>query len=135
MMNEIKPVEIKKNENVSVAAEPGKKANDGLSEVKMKWDAVLDEVKKKSIHAYIALHEADPFRMENGTLVIRFRKGFGFHKATLDDGPVRNVAEDAMKKVYGRDIKLDSVIDASVASAANEELADKAANLFGGQIL
>ena len=135
VINEVKPVETRKIENISVAAEPEKKANDGLSEVKMKWNAVLDEVKTKSIHAFIALHEADPFRMDNGTLVIRFRKGFGFHKATLDDGPVRNAAEDAMKKVYGREIRLDSIIDASVAAVAHDEIADKAADLFGGQVL
>jgi DNA polymerase III subunit gamma/tau len=132
---EKKPVEIKKEEIISAAAEPENKANDSLSAVKMKWDAVLNEVKKKSIHAYIALHEADPFRMDNGTLVIRFRKGFGFHKATLDEGPARNAAEEALKKVYGRDIKLDSVIDASIAAAAHEEIADKAADLFGGQVI
>ncbi len=112
-----------------------KPSGEGISSIRTGWDSVLNEVKKKSIHAYIALHEADPFSLSEGKLVVRFRKGFAFHKSTLDDGQAKDVAEAALKKVYGRDIKLESMIDASVASAAQEEIASKAADLFGGQVI
>jgi DNA polymerase-3 subunit gamma/tau len=128
------PVEIKKSEEkkiIEVKAE--KSSRDGISSIKMKWGDILNEVKKKNVFAFISLHEGDPFSLDNGRLVVKFKKGFAFHKTTLEENLARAVAEEAVKKISGKDIKLECIIEA--ADAVPQVHATKVAELFGGQVI
>lgn len=132
-------IETRKVENKTVDVKPVEKAaaikpsGEGISSIKSNWEAFLNEVKKKNVFAYISLHEGDPLSLDDGKLVVRFKKGFAFHKTTLEEDPARAVAEEALKKVSGKDIKLECIIEAS--APAPEAHASKVAELFGGQVI
>lgn len=128
-LSEIMPAEIKTVEK----ADAVKPVGEGISSVKNNWEAFLNEVKKKNVFAYISLHEGDPFSLDDGKLVVRFKKGFAFHKTTLEEDPAKTVAEEALKKVLGKDLKLECIIDAS--APAPEAHASKVAELFSGQVI
>jgi len=104
-----------------------------IFELKSKWQTILDEVKKKNVFAYISLHEGEPSQLDDGKLVVKFKKGFAFHKGRLEEAPARSAVEEAVKKVYGRDIKLECVIEN--AAPVPEGSASKVAELFGGQVI
>jgi len=106
---------------------------DGISSVKMKWDAILNEVKKSNVFAFISLHEGDPLSLDDSKLVIKFKKGFAFHKGRLEEGPARSVVEEALKKILGKDIKLECMIENT--AAVPDISASNVADLFGGQVV
>jgi DNA polymerase-3 subunit gamma/tau len=104
-----------------------------FSDLKSKWGKILEEVKKKNVFAFISLHEGDPFRLDDGKLIVKFKKGFAFHKGRLEEDSARSVAEEAVKKVSGRDIKLECIIENT--ASAPEEISSKVAELFSGQVV
>ena len=110
---------------------PGKPGD--ISDLKAKWGKILEEVKKKNVFAYISMHEGDPLRLDDGKLVFRFKKGFAFHKGRLEEESARTVAEEAVKNISGRDIKLECIIESSASVPA--EASSQAAELFGGQVI
>ena len=104
-----------------------------IFELKSNWQTILDEVKKKNVFAYISLHEGEPSQLDDGKLVVKFKKGFAFHKGRLEEAPAKSAVEEAVKKVSGRDIKLECVIEN--AAPVPEASASKVAELFGGQVI
>ncbi len=104
-----------------------------IYDLRSKWVKILEEVKKKNVFAFISLHEGDPFRLDDGKLIVRFKKGFAFHKGRLEEDSARSVAEEAVKKVSGKDIKLECIIDNT--ASAPEEISSKVAELFSGQVI
>jgi len=104
-----------------------------IFELRSKWQTILDEVKKKNVFAYISLHEGEPSQLNDGKLVVKFKKGFAFHKGRLEEAPAKSAVEEAVKRVSGRDIKLECVIE-NVAPVP-EASASKVADLFGGQVI
>jgi len=104
-----------------------------IFELKSNWQTILDEVKKKNVFAYISLHEGEPSQFEDGKLVIKFKKGFAFHKGRLEEALAKSAVEEAVKKVSGKDIKLECVIEN--AAPIPEASASKVAELFGGQVI
>jgi DNA polymerase III gamma/tau subunit len=109
----------------------------GLSEIKNKWELILSEVKKKNAFAYISLHEGQPYNLENDRLIIKFKKGFAFHKARLEENVSKSIVENALKHVLNKDIKIESVIESAPerTTSSPEVSATKVAELFGGQIV
>jgi len=112
---------------------PATSGPSSIFELKSKWQTILDEVKKKNVFAYISLHEGEPSQLDDGKLVVKFKKGFAFHKGRLEEDGARSAVENAVKNVSGKDIKLECVIETS--SAAPEASASKMAELFGGQVV
>jgi DNA polymerase-3 subunit gamma/tau len=104
-----------------------------IFELRSKWQTILDEVKKKNVFAYISLHEGEPFQIDGGKLVVKFKKGFAFHKGRLEEAPAKSAVEEAVKNVSGRDIKLECVIEN--AAPVPDASASKVAELFGGQVI
>jgi len=104
-----------------------------IFELKSNWQTILDEVKKKNVFAYISLHEGEPSHFDDGKLVVKFKKGFAFHKGRLEEAPAKSAVEEAVKKVSGKDIKLECVIEN--AAPVPEGSASKVAELFGGQVI
>ncbi|MFH1710438.1 MAG: DNA polymerase III subunit gamma/tau [bacterium] len=115
------------------ASKPSAPGFGEISELKSKWQMILDEVKKKNVFAFISLHEGDPFRLDSGKLTVKFKKGFAFHKGRLEEDSARAVVEEAVKKACGKDIKLECVIESIVVDTSAS--ASKVAELFGGQVV
>ena len=119
-----------------LASKPGNGSGD-LSDIRKKWESILNEVKKKNVFAFISLHEGEPEGLDGGSLIIRFKKGFAFHKGRLEEDASRSAVEDALKQVLGKNIKIQCVIqsEAPVSSSSSEPSASKVAELFGGQLI
>jgi DNA polymerase III gamma/tau subunit len=131
---ELKRTEEKKAEvKSSISFAPTTSGAGEIFELKSKWQTILDEVKKKNVFAYISLHEGEPSQLDDGKLVVKFKKGFAFHKGRLEEAPAKLAVEEAVKKVSGRDIKLECVIENS--APVPEASASKVAELFGGQVV
>jgi DNA polymerase-3 subunit gamma/tau len=118
-------------------AKPIQSSSVGLSEIKNKWELILSEVKKKNAFAYISLHEGQPYSLENDRLIIKFKKGFAFHKARLEENTSKSIVENALKHVLNKDIKIESVIESAPerTTSSPEVSATRVAELFGGQIV
>lgn len=85
--------------------------SDLISKVKQNWDKILDGVKAKSLFGYVSLHESFPFKInEKGVLVLRFKKGFSFHKERLEDANIKNIVESSLKDILGEGIKIECVV-------------------------
>jgi DNA polymerase-3 subunit gamma/tau len=122
--------EIKQN----IAADAKKPVDaGGISSIKSKWQDILAEVKNNNLYAFISLHEGEPSNYDGGRLTIKFKKGFAFHKERLEDALTKAAVEKALKKITGQDIRIDCVIDASVAAPPIS--ASKVAELFGGEVV
>jgi len=107
--------------------------NTSISQIKAKWEDILEDVKSANIFAFISLHEGEPAALEDRTLTIRFKKGFAFHKERLDEGANREAVERSISKVTGKDIKIECVID--ISAPKTDVSASKVAELFGGQVV
>ncbi len=105
----------------------------GISDIRSKWKDILGEVKKNNLFAFISLHEGEPAALDNGKLTIKFKKGFAFHKERLEEPALKAAVESALKKIGGKDIKIESVIE-NIASAPQISVS-KVAELFGGKVV
>jgi len=128
-----KTVQVMQSQPALTRSEPALSGGENISSIKMKWEDILNEVKKKNISAFISLHEGEPFRLDDGKLSVKFKKGFSFHKNRLEEDGARAVVEEAAKKVLGNDVRLECIIE-NIA-AAPEASASKVAELFGGQVV
>jgi len=109
-----------------------------LDKVRVNWQKVLDQVKKKSINGFISLHEGVPLKAESGQVVIGFKKGYAFHKFRLEEQVNRSVVEDAIKNVINEDLKILCVIqedDADTSASAKKISVNDLADIFSGKIM
>jgi DNA polymerase III subunit gamma/tau len=122
--------------NIAPAPSARSEKSGDLADLKSKWGKILEEVKKKNVFAFISLHEGEPFRLDDGKLTIKFKKGFAFHKGRLEEDSARAVTEEAVRTISGRDVKLECIIDSAASSStAPEEISSKVAELFSGQVI
>lgn len=130
-----------KPESVSVtrsAAEQPKPepADPRLSEIKSKWSEILEKVKKGSLYGYVSLHEGEPAELgASGKLVILFRKGYAFHKDRLEEPKNKQVVEDIIKEVVGKDIKIDCRISDGNNSSKPQITVDAVKEIFEGELM
>lgn len=104
--------------------------------IKSKWDELLDKVKKKSLYGFVSLHEGDPVQIsESGKLVISFRKGYSFHKDRLEDIKNKQVVEDTIKEITGKDIKIECVVDVGLRQNKPQVTVDAVKNMFEGEFV
>lgn len=111
----------------------GTSVSGDIAEVKAKWGDILNAVKSKNVFAYISLHEGQPHSLTGGKLVIKFKKGFAFHKGRLEEDSARGVVEGALRTALGKEIKIECTIDSE--AAVPEVSASKVAELFSGKII
>ncbi|MFH1826558.1 MAG: DNA polymerase III subunit gamma/tau [bacterium] len=106
----------------------------GISNIKDKWQDILESVKKKSIFGYVSLHEGEPLEVNGkGNLVIAFRKGYAFHKDRLDDKKNKAMVEEALGEVVGYNVPIECVI---TEGKKEPSLSVKAvADFFEGRVL
>jgi DNA polymerase-3 subunit gamma/tau len=82
-----------------------------LAKVKEHWEAILENMRKKSIYGFVSLHEGEPIELnDKGKLVIGFRKGYSFHKERMEEAKNKQALEDSVREVLGQKIPIECVI-------------------------
>jgi DNA polymerase-3 subunit gamma/tau len=95
------------------AGRQGAQPTDGgpLAKVREHWEAILENMRKKSIYGFVSLHEGEPIELnEKGKLVIGFRKGYSFHKERMEESKNKQALEDSIREVLGQKIPIECVI-------------------------
>lgn len=139
---ETAPAVIIKEENVPAVVQakvPEKKA--AGSEVTEKWPAVLDRMKTKNLFGFVSLCEAQPYGINSkGKLVLRFKKGYSFHKMRIEEQKNMAALEEAISEVTGSQMKVECQMhdgdEASVAVKKKEKVStDDVVEIFDGRII
>lgn len=82
-----------------------------ITQIKEHWDAILENMRKKSIYGFVSLHEGEPIEVnDKGKLVIGFRKGYSFHKDRMEENKNKEALEESIREVVGQKIPIECVI-------------------------
>jgi DNA polymerase III subunit gamma/tau len=130
---EPKPTERKLSDMIPKESTPIIEKGDIMSQIKAQWPQLLETVKKKSVFAYISLHEGEPVGFMDGILTLRFKKGFAFHKERLEEEGVKSSVEAALKDYFSTNIAISSIIESE--QQKSQVSPSTVAQLFGGQIV
>ncbi len=103
----------------SLVSTQGKNINFTKQEVMSKWNSVLALVQKNNHSLSFVLRACIPGAVEDGVLKLFFK--FKFHRDRLEDPNVKSVVSDALEKIFGVAITLESLIDESLNISANPE--------------
>ncbi len=110
-----------------------------LQTIREKWDEILQLVKEKTLFGYVSLHEGEPLEVNSkGKLVIRFRKGFSFHKDRLLEIRNKSLVEEVLEKVLNQKIMIDGLIADSGEKAVSFPQAntmDMVKEVFGAELI
>lgn len=129
--------EVKVGDKKDVKKET-KAGSSSLTKIRANWEEILNKVKSKSPFSFVSLHEGEPLEINGkGKLVIRFRKGYSFHKDRLEDQTNKNTVEQAIKEIIGEEIRIEGVVsDVETAKISEKALSiDKVKDIFGGRII
>jgi DNA polymerase-3 subunit gamma/tau len=131
------PIEAPKTEAKPVAQAMPVMATGDLSfdRVKEHWEAILENMRKKSIYGYVSLHEGEPMGIsEKGKLLIGFRKGYTFHKERMEDTKNKQAFEESIREVLGRQIPIECIISDGIVKAPSLS-ANAVAEFFSGKVV
>jgi len=121
--SKIEPSEELKEEKLK--GEEIQPASSGIDfdHVRGQWEKILKEVKKKRISAHAMLIEGKPVGMQDGSLIIVFRKGFEIHKDMIAKS-YREIIETAIEEVTGQKVHLKCMMeeDAQSLFSAKEQM-------------
>jgi len=122
----------KPSEPASSAATP---ANISLEQIKAKWSEVLAVIKKHNHSLSFVLRVCEPRSISGSTLELVFK--YKFHKERISDPAIGLIVENALKEIYGEDLKiqaaLDETLDTSVDAMPVSETAPPAEDEQPGQ--
>ncbi len=110
------------------------------------WDRILKEIKKRKISVHAILMEGNPVCIENNSLIVVFKDGFGFHKEAASKNPYKEFIENIIQKITGQKIHLKCVMedemqnfsaakDETSATQTEDEEVQKIIDLFGEEIV
>jgi DNA polymerase-3 subunit gamma/tau len=131
---QLEEAETKVEEKVKTINTRSKNSTD-----EVKWQEVLLEVKNKnnSIHAFLRV--SNP-QFSEDTVLLHFP--YQFHKERIEDIKNRQIVENALTKVYGKNMKLKCKIKAdanpnrdSHSQPKKDDLLVDALEIFGGEIV
>ncbi len=74
------------------------------------WKAVLKQVRENKISTYALILECKPIELCAGTLVLEFKTRSSFHKNEVEKEQNRELIEEVLKSVTGKDIRIKCVI-------------------------
>jgi len=128
-----------------VAVQSSEQGSLSVQEIQGRWQEVLEQVKKikKSTHAF--LMEGKPIELEQDCLVIVFKEGLSFHRDKINQKENRETVEEVLKKIFGRTLTLQSMLESEYAKEKKSEdaveespessIVKKAADLFGADLI
>jgi len=136
-LEDLMPSSQKEVENVKMPAK------DVLKNVQENWKKILEAVKAKSLFGYVSLHESFPQKInEKGSLVLRFKKGYSFHKERLEEAHNKEIVEATLGEVLGQKIRTECVVSdddqigAGKHKNAGEDVSlDEVKDMFEGKIV
>jgi len=114
-----------------------------LLKIRENWSKVLEKVKTKTLFGFVSLHESFPQGInEKGELVLRFRKGYAFHRERLEEENNKVAVEKSIKEVMGGEIKIECIVSDKEDDFVLEKVKrgrgvtiDEVKNFFGGKIV
>ncbi|GFP24815.1 DNA polymerase III subunit gamma/tau [Candidatus Hakubella thermalkaliphila] len=83
-----------------------------ITEIKKKWQAILERVREKRIPTHALLLEGSPLDFRNGELTIEFDSIFHIHKEKVEKGEHKRIVEAALAEMTGEAIRIKCVIAA-----------------------
>jgi DNA polymerase-3 subunit gamma/tau len=105
-----------------------------LTKIREHWDAILENMRKKSIYGFVSLHEGEPIELnDKGKLLIGFRKGYSFHKERMEEIKNKEALEESIREVMGQRIPIECVI--SDRPKAPTLSAKSVAEFFEGKVV
>lgn len=142
--NDIRAINPIQEDKVEIKIEPEPiqaVANESpiIQRIKEKWDEILQLVKEKTLFGYVSLHEGEPLEVNSkGKLVIRFRKGFSFHKDRLLEIRNKSLVEEVLEKVLNQKIMIDGLMADSgekISPDALPNTMDMVKEVFGAELI
>ncbi len=148
---EIVPAKTQISEE-SVAPKPVVDAGD-LDSFMLHWPKVLNDVKAQHYSLFMSLHMSKPLSFIEDKLVLGFL--FELQRSRVDDLKAKNIIKEALFKVFGRKIEIETFIDQNLSLAdlpknnniesaievplapvsPEDSAAEDLAGAFGGQIV
>ena len=105
-----------------------------LEQIKEKWPEVLKQAREFSHSLPLVLRVGEPLALEGDTLQIGFK--YRFHKERMNESKNRVVVEKIIKKFFGEEIKINSIIADVVEPSNSEEVGiNKILEEFGGKVV
>lgn len=117
----------------------------GLAALQSQWNALLDELKQRSVQTRAWLHAGRPVAWQQGTLVVAFKSAL--HAETVMKSPHKELIEEATSARLRAEVKLRAVMedaweamqvapvqaadDEATSSAAREPWVEKVIEWFG----
>ncbi|EGW36068.1 DNA polymerase III subunit gamma/tau [Desulfosporosinus sp. OT] len=121
------------------------KPNLRIEEIQVRWNDVLDQVKKRKKSTQAFLLEGKPIQLEGNTLTILFREGCSFHKDKVSQIENQQTIEDVLKQVFGISLTLQNFMenefqskdtpDSQELKTQEQTLIDKAKDMFGADLV
>jgi DNA polymerase-3 subunit gamma/tau len=98
-----------------------------LELVRRSWDAVLEAVKARKRSLQVWLLMAQPIGLQDDTLQLEFRSGYGFHADNCAREDSQEVLGDAFAEVFGTRLRV--ACSVSTTGSAPDAVADDSASL------
>ncbi len=81
-------------------------ADASVKAIQEKWSQVLDGVRKRKVSVKGFLIEGEPAFIENGTLMIAFKDGYGFHMDMIERAEHRAIVEEVIQSILGYSLRV-----------------------------
>ncbi len=107
---------------------------DLIKKVRDNWNMILEKAKEKSLFGYVSLHESFPLKInEKGALVLRFKKGYSFHKERLEEASNKEVVEASLREILGNELKTECIVSDDDEIVLETEKTGKASDVSHGK--
>ena len=101
-------IDVHKEEKLAV--EPVEIEDDGkeisLEDIRNHWEKILKIVKEHDIRTNAFLREGKPISLSQGSLVVGYRDGYGFHKEAMERPKNKELAEKVISSYFNKNIRI-----------------------------
>ncbi|MCX5748781.1 MAG: DNA polymerase III subunit gamma/tau [Candidatus Saganbacteria bacterium] len=100
-------VKIAPEKNVPEGEAAVMSKDEALSSIRGKWKEILEKVKARNVFGYVSLCEAEVSSLDGkGRVVLKFKKGYSFHKARIEEQANKTNVEEAIGEITGKKISV-----------------------------
>lgn len=97
------------------------------------WNKVLAGVKAQKIPTHALLSQGKLLGAKDDIVYIGFKKGYKFHKERMEEKPNKQILEDVLKEILGREIEIQFIL--LDGEQYNDIIVKKAIEYFGEDIV
>lgn len=99
------------------------------------WDAVMNQIKGRSVKLHAFLSEAKPAAFQNGELILRFHCQYKFHYNTVSQEDNLRLIGQVVGQMTNQPVKVTAELENEAGYIKQElTLADEARKLFGAEV-